>query len=69
MIVQCVFSSEDPKPLPEDECYQLLMDLVDMNLSVLNGKDPSALDESIRTNLNSKIFLECARKCYIYSYI
>ncbi|XP_051750593.1 cytosolic phospholipase A2 zeta-like isoform X2 [Ctenopharyngodon idella] len=44
---------EDPKPLPEDECYQLLMDLVDMNLSVLNGKDPSALDESIRTNLNT----------------
>ncbi|XP_051750600.1 cytosolic phospholipase A2 gamma-like isoform X6 [Ctenopharyngodon idella] len=36
----------------EDECYQLLMDLVDMNLSVLNDKDPSDLDESIRTKLN-----------------
>ncbi|XP_051750599.1 cytosolic phospholipase A2 gamma-like isoform X5 [Ctenopharyngodon idella] len=36
----------------EDECYQLLMDLVDMNLSVLNDKDPSDLHESIRTKLN-----------------
>ncbi|XP_077078173.1 cytosolic phospholipase A2 gamma-like [Siphateles boraxobius] len=36
----------------EDKCLQVLMDLVDMNLSVLNGKDPSALDESIRTKLN-----------------
>ncbi|ROL53843.1 Cytosolic phospholipase A2 gamma [Anabarilius grahami] len=36
----------------EDQCYQVLMDLVDMNLSVLNEKDPSDLDESIRTKLN-----------------
>ncbi|XP_073690819.1 cytosolic phospholipase A2 gamma-like [Garra rufa] len=37
---------------PPNECYQVLMDLVDMNLSILNGKDPSALDKSIRTMLN-----------------
>ncbi|XP_048042716.1 cytosolic phospholipase A2 gamma-like [Megalobrama amblycephala] len=43
---------EDPTSLSEDECYKVLMDLVDMNLSVLNGNDPSALDESIRTKLN-----------------
>ncbi|XP_048042711.1 cytosolic phospholipase A2 gamma-like isoform X2 [Megalobrama amblycephala] len=36
----------------KDECYQVLMDLVDMNLSVLNDKDPSDLDVSIRTKLN-----------------
>ncbi|KAK7163890.1 hypothetical protein R3I94_002563 [Phoxinus phoxinus] len=36
----------------EDKCHQVLMDLVDMNLSVLNGIDPSAHDESIRTKLN-----------------
>ncbi|XDV21577.1 hypothetical protein PO909_026655 [Leuciscus waleckii] len=47
----------------EDKCLQVLMDLVDMNLSLLNGIDPSALDESIRTKLNGKIFLKCARKC------
>ncbi|XP_067264375.1 cytosolic phospholipase A2 gamma-like [Chanodichthys erythropterus] len=38
--------------IKEDECYQVLMDLVDMNLSVLNGIDPSDLDVSIRTKLN-----------------
>ncbi|XP_051750595.1 cytosolic phospholipase A2 gamma-like isoform X3 [Ctenopharyngodon idella] len=43
---------EDPNSPPVDECYQVLMDLVDMNLSVLNDKDPSDLDESIRTKLN-----------------
>ncbi|KAK9975411.1 hypothetical protein ABG768_023454 [Culter alburnus] len=43
---------KDPTSLSEDECYKVLMDLVDMNLSVLNGNDPSALDESIRTQLN-----------------
>ncbi|KAK7163887.1 hypothetical protein R3I94_002560 [Phoxinus phoxinus] len=37
---------------PIDECHQVLMDLVDMNLSVLNGKDPSVHDKSIRTKLN-----------------
>ncbi|XP_067296458.1 cytosolic phospholipase A2 gamma-like isoform X1 [Pseudorasbora parva] len=42
---------EDPDCSPTDEFYQLLMDLVDMNLSVLNGIDPSGLDESIRTKL------------------
>ncbi|XP_050957874.1 cytosolic phospholipase A2 gamma-like, partial [Labeo rohita] len=42
---------EDPKAPPVEKCYQVLMDLVDMNLSVLNGKDPSHLNQSIRTNL------------------
>ncbi|XP_051751353.1 cytosolic phospholipase A2 gamma-like [Ctenopharyngodon idella] len=41
---------QDPKS--PDECYQVLMNLVDMNLSVLTGEDTSALDESIRTTLN-----------------
>ncbi|XP_051750690.1 cytosolic phospholipase A2 gamma-like [Ctenopharyngodon idella] len=43
---------EDPKSPPVDQCYQVLMDLVDMNLSVLNDKYPSDLDKSIRTKLN-----------------
>uniref|UniRef100_A0A8C1ZBQ2 PLA2c domain-containing protein n=1 Tax=Cyprinus carpio TaxID=7962 RepID=A0A8C1ZBQ2_CYPCA len=41
----------DPVSPPVDQCYRVLMDLVDRNLSVLNGEDPSALDESIRTKL------------------
>ncbi|RXN13576.1 cytosolic phospholipase A2 gamma-like protein [Labeo rohita] len=36
----------------KDECYQVLKDLVDMNLAVLEGTDPSALDQSIKTTLN-----------------
>ncbi|XP_050965600.1 cytosolic phospholipase A2 gamma-like [Labeo rohita] len=43
---------EDPKAPPVEKCYQVLMDLVDTNLCVLNGKDPSDLHQSIRTNLN-----------------
>ncbi|KTG02582.1 hypothetical protein cypCar_00024210 [Cyprinus carpio] len=45
------FPSDDPVSPPVDQCYRVLMDLVDRNLSVLNGEDPSALDESIRTKL------------------
>ncbi|XP_073696286.1 cytosolic phospholipase A2 gamma-like [Garra rufa] len=44
--------SEDPKAPTEEKCYQVLMDLVDMNLSVLNGKDPSDLDRTIRITMN-----------------
>ncbi|XDV21705.1 hypothetical protein PO909_026739, partial [Leuciscus waleckii] len=40
----------DPDPYI-DKCFQVLLDLVDMNLCVLDGKDPSAYDESIRTIL------------------
>ncbi|XP_016136090.1 cytosolic phospholipase A2 gamma-like isoform X2 [Sinocyclocheilus grahami] len=43
---------EDPNSPPVEKWYQVLMDLVDMNLCVLNVKDPSALDQSIRTMLN-----------------
>uniref|UniRef100_A0A8C1NPW4 PLA2c domain-containing protein n=1 Tax=Cyprinus carpio TaxID=7962 RepID=A0A8C1NPW4_CYPCA len=50
--VECVFSSKDPNASHAEKCYQVLMDLVDMNLAVLNGKDPSALDQSIRKTLN-----------------
>ncbi|XP_026111346.1 cytosolic phospholipase A2 zeta-like [Carassius auratus] len=32
--------------------YQVLRDLANMNLDVLNGKDPSDLDQSIRNTLN-----------------
>uniref|UniRef100_A0A8C1MLJ5 PLA2c domain-containing protein n=1 Tax=Cyprinus carpio TaxID=7962 RepID=A0A8C1MLJ5_CYPCA len=35
----------------KEKCCQVLMDLVDKNLSVLNGIDPSAYDESIRKKL------------------
>ncbi|XP_067295829.1 cytosolic phospholipase A2 gamma-like [Pseudorasbora parva] len=34
-----------------DEFNQVLMDLVDMNISVLEGNDPSEFDESIRAKL------------------
>ncbi|XP_058632058.1 cytosolic phospholipase A2 gamma-like [Onychostoma macrolepis] len=47
------FASDDvPISPPVDGCYQVLMDLVDMNLTVLKGEDTSHLDESIRRNLN-----------------
>ncbi|KTG02581.1 hypothetical protein cypCar_00024209 [Cyprinus carpio] len=45
---------QDPNSPPVGKCSQVLMDLVDMNLSVLNGIDPFDLHESIRTNLNDK---------------
>ncbi|KAK7163942.1 hypothetical protein R3I94_002610 [Phoxinus phoxinus] len=41
---------EDPDP-SIDKGFQVILDLVDMNLCVLDGKDPSAHDESIRTTL------------------
>uniref|UniRef100_A0A8C1NQF1 PLA2c domain-containing protein n=1 Tax=Cyprinus carpio TaxID=7962 RepID=A0A8C1NQF1_CYPCA len=43
---------EEPKDPSAEKGYQVLMDLVDMNLAVLNGKDPSDLDQSIRNTLN-----------------
>uniref|UniRef100_A0A8C1WLR1 PLA2c domain-containing protein n=1 Tax=Cyprinus carpio TaxID=7962 RepID=A0A8C1WLR1_CYPCA len=46
-----VFPSKDPHSPPTDKCYQVLLNLVDMNLAVLKGTDPSALDQSIRTTL------------------
>uniref|UniRef100_A0A671L8W3 Cytosolic phospholipase A2 zeta-like n=1 Tax=Sinocyclocheilus anshuiensis TaxID=1608454 RepID=A0A671L8W3_9TELE len=46
------FPSDDPIPPSVDECYRALMDVVDMNISALNGEDTSGFDESIRTNLN-----------------
>ncbi|XP_059405380.1 cytosolic phospholipase A2 gamma [Carassius carassius] len=42
---------QDPNSPPVDKCYQVLMELADMNLSVLNDKDPSEIDKSIRTKL------------------
>ncbi|XP_051748997.1 cytosolic phospholipase A2 gamma-like isoform X2 [Ctenopharyngodon idella] len=42
---------KDPDSPPADKFYQVVSDLVDMNLYVLDGKDPSALDESIRRTL------------------
>uniref|UniRef100_A0A8C1WLT0 PLA2c domain-containing protein n=1 Tax=Cyprinus carpio TaxID=7962 RepID=A0A8C1WLT0_CYPCA len=42
----------NPNAPPAEKGYQVLMDLVDMNLAVFNGKDPSALDKSIRNTLN-----------------
>ncbi|XP_026099227.1 cytosolic phospholipase A2 gamma-like [Carassius auratus] len=43
---------KDPNSPPAGKCSKVLMDLVDMNLSVLNGIDPFDLHESIRTNMN-----------------
>ncbi|XP_067264368.1 cytosolic phospholipase A2 gamma-like [Chanodichthys erythropterus] len=44
------YRQEDPTaPASDEECYQMLMNLVDMNLSALTEEDPSAFDESIRT--------------------
>uniref|UniRef100_A0A8C1I007 PLA2c domain-containing protein n=1 Tax=Cyprinus carpio carpio TaxID=630221 RepID=A0A8C1I007_CYPCA len=48
------FPSDKPISPSVDECHRALMDLVNMNLSVLNGKDPSGFEKSIRTNLNGK---------------
>ncbi|RXN34243.1 cytosolic phospholipase A2 gamma-like protein [Labeo rohita] len=50
---------QDPKDPPVEMYYQVLMDLVDMNLSVLNGKDPSDLDQSIRKLLNDLFLSIC----------
>ncbi len=61
MFVQCVFSSKDPNSPSIYKFYQVLMDLVDMNLCVLNGKDPSNLDKSIRKTLRGELFLKSAR--------
>ncbi|XP_050959302.1 cytosolic phospholipase A2 gamma isoform X1 [Labeo rohita] len=47
-----IASHHDPTSLPVDKSYQVLMDLVDMNICALNGKDTSGLDQSIRANLN-----------------
>ncbi|XP_067264355.1 cytosolic phospholipase A2 gamma-like [Chanodichthys erythropterus] len=44
-------TGKDPDSPPADKFCQVLLDLVDMNLYVLDGKDPSAFDESIRTTL------------------
>ncbi|KAG1931581.1 cytosolic phospholipase A2 gamma [Pimephales promelas] len=41
---------EDPD---SRKCFQVLLDLVDMNLCVLDGKDPSALEDTIRTSVNN----------------
>ncbi|XP_067264363.1 cytosolic phospholipase A2 gamma-like [Chanodichthys erythropterus] len=35
----------------DEECYQMLMNLVNMNLSALTGENPSTHNESIRTSL------------------
>ncbi len=58
MFVQCVFSLKDSNSPSVEQCYQVLMDLADMNLCVLNGEDPSALDQSIREKLYGKSVLE-----------
>uniref|UniRef100_A0A672SPC5 Cytosolic phospholipase A2 gamma-like n=1 Tax=Sinocyclocheilus grahami TaxID=75366 RepID=A0A672SPC5_SINGR len=42
---------DNPKAPPAYKCYQVLTDLVDVNLAVLNGKDYFALEQSIRKTL------------------
>ncbi len=60
---KCGSPSDNPISLSVDECYRALMDLVDMNLSALNGEDHSGFDESIRTNLNGKTLYITVRTC------
>lgn len=55
-----VFSSKDLNTPPVDDCYQVLMNLADMNLAVLKGTDPSTLEQSIRTKITGKLFLKWA---------
>ncbi len=66
-----VFPSKDPNSSSIDECYQVLLNLVDMNLAVLKGDDYSALDQSIRTTLTGKLSLKCAKMYieYIWGYL
>ncbi|XP_048042749.1 cytosolic phospholipase A2 gamma-like isoform X3 [Megalobrama amblycephala] len=53
------YRQEDPTtPASDEECYQMLMDLVDKNLSALTGEDPSALDESFRTLKGNKPLID-----------
>ncbi|RXN37221.1 cytosolic phospholipase A2 gamma-like protein [Labeo rohita] len=42
---------QDLNTTPVDDCYQVLMNLADMNLAVLKGTDPSTLEQSIRTKI------------------
>ncbi len=63
------FPSDDPISPSVDECYRALMDLVDMNLSALNGKDPSGFDKSIRTNLNGKPYITVRTCCLMTSHL
>ncbi|XP_026099175.1 cytosolic phospholipase A2 gamma-like isoform X1 [Carassius auratus] len=42
---------KEPKAPPAYKCYQVLIDLVEVNLAVLNGKDYSALVQTIKTTL------------------
>ncbi|KAL0194257.1 hypothetical protein M9458_012553, partial [Cirrhinus mrigala] len=46
---------------PVGKHSQVLTDLANMNLCVLNGDDPSDLDQSIRTTLKGELFLKSAR--------
>ncbi|XP_067295750.1 cytosolic phospholipase A2 gamma isoform X2 [Pseudorasbora parva] len=54
-IKECLHQSRHEKMgedcLSEDQCSQVLLDLADINLCVLEGKDHSAHDKSIRTML------------------
>ncbi|XP_026111323.1 cytosolic phospholipase A2 gamma-like [Carassius auratus] len=56
-------TKQDPHSPPIDQCYQVLLNLVDMNLTVLKGTDPSALDQCIRTTLTD---LSGGKKQLIY---
>ncbi|NP_001007431.2 uncharacterized protein isoform X1 [Danio rerio] len=42
---------EDPMFGPIQKCSQVLLELADMNICVLNGQNPTALDRSIRIKL------------------
>nr|XP_055053971.1 cytosolic phospholipase A2 gamma [Misgurnus anguillicaudatus] len=53
-----VESWEDKTP-PIDIAYQVLMDLVEMNLLVLKGEDPSHLKSTIRENLTELTGEKC----------
>ncbi|XP_051750591.1 cytosolic phospholipase A2 gamma-like [Ctenopharyngodon idella] len=48
---KCEKMRQDPNSPPIDEYHQVLFNLVNMNLAMLKGADPSAFDKDIRTKL------------------
>lgn len=64
MFVQCGFYMRYTTSLSLDDAYQILMDLVEMNLLTLEGKDTSDLDDAIRRKLNGKAWCYSYREYY-----
>ncbi|XDV21581.1 hypothetical protein PO909_026659, partial [Leuciscus waleckii] len=50
---------KDPNSPPIDECHQVLLNLVNMNLAMLKDVDPSAFDKDIRAKLTDVCLSIC----------